>query len=116
MMQKLIFCAALAGLAAFAPVAPARAETTSPVTGFLNRTVAVDNVTSRYVVYVQREYDASRAWPVVLFLHGAGERGDDGLKQSQVGIGSAIRVHPERFPAIVVQPQCPTGERWAGKP
>lgn len=116
MIHRLLLCGVLLGLTPFAFAAPARAQERAPVTGFLNRTVAVDGTTYRYVVYVPRDYDASRAWPVVLFLHGAGERGDDGLKQSQVGIGSAIRVHPERFPAIVVQPQCPTGERWAGKP
>jgi predicted peptidase len=78
------------------------------VTGFLNRTTA----THRYVVYVPLEWTADRAWPVILFLHGAGERGDDGLKQSEIGLGRAIRLHPDRVPAIVVFPQLHPEERW----
>jgi len=76
-------------------------------TGFINKTVTLDGKTSRYVVYVPFEYDPGQAWPLILFLHGAGERGDDGMVQTEVGIGTAIRRHPERFPAIVVFPQCP---------
>jgi predicted peptidase len=53
---------------------------------------------------------------VILFLHGAGERGNDGLFQTAVGIGSAIRQHPKRFPALVVFPQSPTDSQWVGAP
>jgi predicted peptidase len=42
---------------------------------------------------------------VILALHGGGEYGDDGLRQTDGGIASAIRQHQERFPAIVVIPQ-----------
>ena len=84
----------------------------APETGFLNRTVAVDGTTYRYVVFVPIEWTSNKKWPVVLFLHGAGERGDDGLMQSQVGLGGAIRVHSDRFPAIVVMPQCRKNNWW----
>jgi predicted peptidase len=40
------------------------------------------------------------------FLHGAGERNDDGLQPTDVGIGTAIRSDRSRVPAIVVMPQC----------
>ena len=80
--------------------------------GFLNKSMVVDGVTRHYVVYVPREYTPDKAWPLVMFLHGAGERGDDGLKQSDVGIGRAIRFHPERFPCLVVMPQCPNDVWW----
>src|SRR5271166_6418633 len=56
-------------------------------TGFLDRTATVEGVTYRYQVYVPADYTADKKWPVVLFLHGAGERGDDGLAQTKVGIG-----------------------------
>jgi predicted peptidase len=49
-----------------------------------------------------------------LFLHGAGERGNDGLKQTQVGLARAIRLQPERWPAIAIFPQVPAGESWQG--
>ena len=48
---------------------------------------------------------AARRFPVVLFLHGAGERGDDGIVPAQVGLGPAILNRPGGIPAIVVFPQ-----------
>jgi predicted peptidase len=83
-----------------------------PETGFLNRTVFIGGKTYHYQVYVPAEWNKSKKWPVVLFLHGAGERGDDGLLQSQVGIATAIRLHRDRFPCIVVFPQCRRDAWW----
>jgi predicted peptidase len=81
-------------------------------TGFLNRTIRVKGVTYKYQVYVPAEWNKSRQWPVILFLHGSGESGDNGLTQTQVGIGGAIRLHPERVPALVVMPQCRRPGSW----
>lgn len=83
-------------------------------TGFLNRVYRQGNLTMPYVVYVPRDYDPSQKYPVILFLHGAGERGNDGIRQTQVGIGAAIRTYPERFPCLVVMPQCPADRWWRG--
>ncbi len=83
-------------------------------TGFLNRSVEHQGTDRLYQVYVPRQYSDSQKWPVILFLHGSGERGEDGLKQTQVGLGSAIRANPERWPAIAVFPQLPSGESWSG--
>jgi len=85
-------------------------------TGFLDRSIVHAGTRYPYQVYVPATYDASRSWPGVLFLHGAGERGDDGLLQTTVGIAAAIRRHPERYPAIVVMPQAPRDSFWAGPP
>jgi predicted peptidase len=84
------------------------------VTGFIDKTMTIDGSSHRYVVYIPRNYTPERKWPVLLFLHGSGERGSDGVKQSQVGIGTAIRLYPERYPAIVVMPQCAANQRWDG--
>lgn len=84
-------------------------------TGFLNRAVAVDGVSHRYQVYVPADYSRARRWPVILFLHGSGERGTDGLLQTEVGLGEGIRRHAGRWPAIVVFPQAPPDQRWHGK-
>ena len=81
-------------------------------TGFLNRSLKVGNVTYRYQVYVPPGWSKKQKWPVILFLHGAGERGDDGLIQTEVGIGTAIRRHADRVPAIVVFPQCLKNRWW----
>jgi predicted peptidase len=83
-------------------------------TGFLDRTVEVGGAAFRYQVYVPSQYTAATRWPVILFLHGAGERGGDGLLQTEVGLGSAVRRFPDRYPAIVVFPQAPRDSSWTG--
>lgn len=83
--------------------------------GMVSKTITVGDAERTYVVYVPPEYDASKEWPLVLFLHGAGERGDDGVDQSTVGIGPAIEANPDRFPCIVVMPQCPRNVMWTGR-
>ena len=81
-------------------------------TGFLDRTVTVGGENYRYQVYVPRDFDLKKKWPVILFLHGVGERGDDGLQQTDIGIGHAIRKSASEFPFIVVMPQCRKEKRW----
>ncbi|MGH9938258.1 MAG: prolyl oligopeptidase family serine peptidase [Blastocatellia bacterium] len=99
---------ALLGAIFFATASSARAAET----GFLDRTVKVGNETYRYQVYVPREWNKRHKWPVILFLHGAGERGDDGFVQTEVGLGSSVRRYVDRFPAIVVMPQCRKARWW----
>jgi predicted peptidase len=89
---------------------PAWAET-----GFLDRTIKVDGQDYAYQVYVPRKPIAG-AKPIILALHGAGERGSDGLFQTEVGLAGAIRRHPDRWPAIVVLPQAPLNQLWMGAP
>jgi predicted peptidase len=85
-------------------------------TGFLNRGVTVGGNTYRYQVFLPAGYTATERWPALLALHGAGERGSDGFRQTQVGIASAIRWSPEQFPCIVVLPQAPADSSWLGEP
>ena len=79
----------------------------TPQTGFLDRRVSVAGQPHHYQVFVPFTYTPSQRWPVILFLHGAGERGDDGLLPTQVGLGAAIRQNAARFPAVIVFPQLP---------
>ncbi|MBI2073031.1 MAG: dienelactone hydrolase family protein [Gemmatimonadetes bacterium] len=110
MLRVLVFLAAVAAM----PAAPIAAQ---PVqTGFLDRVITVAGQTYRYQVYVPARYSATEAWPVILFLHGAGERGSDGLLQTTVGLGPAIRRNATRYPAIVVFPQVPADSLWSGIP
>lgn len=51
---------------------------------------------------------------MILFLHGAGERGIDGRAPAQVGLAPALSRFPHRYPAHVVMPQCPVGHQWSG--
>jgi predicted peptidase len=85
-------------------------------TGFLDRTVTVSGRAYHYQVYVPADYASKPTWPAILFLHGAGERGDDGLLQTNVGLAPAIRQNPSRYPAIVVFPQVPRDSQWVGTP
>lgn len=81
-------------------------------TGFLDRAITIQSVQYKYQVFVPGDWTPHRQWPVILALHGAGERGDDGLLQTDVGIGTAIRTYRSAFEAIVVMPQCPKNLWW----
>lgn len=64
-------------------------------------------------LYVPADYSTSnRDYPLIVFLHGLGERGSDDLAQTRVGIYKAIAAHPERFPCLVLMPQCPLDRVW----
>jgi predicted peptidase len=105
----------LGGCMLFAGVQQAEGQTRTE-TGFLNRTVELKGQTFRYQVYVPADYAVSQRWPVILFLHGAGERGTDGLVQTQVGLAPAIRGNARRWPAIAIFPQVPPDSMWTGVP
>lgn len=66
-----------------------------------------------YRVLYPEKYDPSRQYPVILFLHGAGERGSDNEAQLIHG-GDLFASHATRsqYPAIVIAPQCPTDKSW----
>jgi len=85
-------------------------------TGFLDRSITLSGHAYHYQVYVPADYATKPSWPAILFLHGAGERGDDGLVQTNVGLAPAIRQNPSRYPAIVVFPQVPRDSQWVGTP
>ena len=66
----------------------------------------------RYAVYLPPGHSAGRPWPAALFLHGIGERGEDGVGPTRVGIGPALLVRPEIAPLVVVLPQCHPALDW----
>jgi len=69
--------------------------------------------TVRYLVYVPPAYTADHGeWPLVLFLHGAGERGTDLELVKKHGPPKLVGEGKE-FPFILVSPQCPDGEFWS---
>jgi dienelactone hydrolase len=49
---------------------------------------------------------------MILFLHGRGERGAEGMWQTQIGLPQAVRDHPDRWPFVIVLPQCPQESVW----
>jgi predicted peptidase len=94
----------------------ATAQAKKPETGFLDRSVTIQGTVYKFQVYVPEDWSTKKKWPMILFLHGAGERGDDGLVQTEVGMGRAIRSERSRFPAVVVMPQCRKEGWWPNAP
>jgi predicted peptidase len=92
----------------------AAAQGSDKETGFVNKIFKDGDKDIKYIVFVPKTYDGTKEFPVILFLHGAGESGTDGKKQAAVGLGKAIRNKKENFPFIVVFPQSQKGG-WGAK-
>lgn len=78
---------------------------------FQLKTFQDDLGTHKYSLFLPQGYHSRKKWPVVLFLHGAGERGKDGVRPTRVGLGAALQAHPERYPFIAVFPQAEDEEK-----
>lgn len=68
-------------------------------------------VEMNYLLYLPPEYDQQEKWPLLLFLHGGGERGDD-IEQVKFHGPPKLIAAGRQFPMIVVSPQCPKDQRW----
>ena len=70
--------------------------------------------TLNYRMLLPENFDVNKQYPVLFFLHGAGERGGDNEAQlihgSKLFLNSANR---KNFPAIIIFPQCPQDDYWA---
>lgn len=64
-----------------------------------------------YLLYLPKDHEARDAWPLLLFLHGAGERGSDLQLVKKHGPPKLIEAGRE-FPFVVVSPQCLSNEWW----
>lgn len=102
------------------PASPFRTDpwpgmTVGKGTGLLKRQFRAGNGdTLRYRILYPSDYDANKRYPLVLFLHGVGERGRDNERQLQVGgIGNLFMNDSARFPCIALFPQCPPDQYWA---
>ena len=78
----------------------------------LNRRVTT-TITGQYLLYLPADYtkQPKKKWPLVLFLHGAGERGDN-LELVKVHGPPKLIEQGQQFPFIVVAPQCPADAWW----
>ncbi|HJZ89477.1 MAG TPA: prolyl oligopeptidase family serine peptidase [Gemmataceae bacterium] len=57
--------------------------------------------------------EEGKKYPLVIFLHGAGERGSDNEKQLIHGVPHFVaKETQEKYPCFLVAPQCPAGQRW----
>ena len=68
---------------------------------------------TQYLSYVPKEYGAKdgKRWPLMLFLHGAGERGTDVQRVAIHGPPKLVKQGRE-FQFVIIAPQCPEGDRW----
>ncbi len=64
-----------------------------------------------YLLYLPPGYEDQDAWPLILFLHGAGERGDD-LEKVKIHGPPKLISEGQEFEFIVVSPQCAAEKRW----
>lgn len=66
-----------------------------------------------YRVLYPLDYDSSKQYPLILFLHGAGERGTDNEAQLVHGGDMfASYLNQQKYPAIIIAPQCPPAPDW----
>lgn len=68
-------------------------------------------VTINYLLYLPTDFEKKDSWPLVLFLHGAGERGDD-LEKVKVHGPPKLIEEGKSFPFVVISPQCREGRTW----
>jgi predicted peptidase len=93
-------------------------STPKPQTGQMSKEFEIKKTGKiQYLLFLPAKYHAQpeRRWPLILFLHGAGERGTDIWKVATHGPPRNVRQEPD-FPFIVVSPQCPEDEVWSNGP
>lgn len=67
----------------------------------------------RYRYFLPSGYDATREYPLVLFLHGSGQSGTDNVQQVSSNISNLIDKTESAYPAVLVAPQLPTASGWS---
>jgi len=66
----------------------------------------------KYLVYVPASYDSSRKWPLVVYLHGSGSRGDDLARIAREG-PPRLAAEGRHLPYVLASPQCRAKMSWA---
>ena len=104
----------LLAFASYSDEAP-KAAPPDPASAYEARTFsAPDGGTLGYRLLKPQNYDSTKKYPLVLVLHGSGERGVD--NEAQLKYGAALFLKPavrEKFACFVVMPQCPPDQKWA---
>jgi poly(3-hydroxybutyrate) depolymerase/lysophospholipase L1-like esterase len=100
--------------ALYADEAP-KAVPPNPAAVYEARTfTAPDGGTLGYRLLKPENYDSAKKYPLVLVLHGSGERGQDNQAQLKYGADLFLKSEKrEKFACFVVMPQCPSNQKWA---
>lgn len=78
-----------------------------------SRSVKVGPDSYNYQVYVSSRLQGERSLPVIVFLHGIGQRGTGGFVPAEGAAGALVRHYLGQVPAIVLLPQCLPGKYWS---
>ena len=88
-------------------------ESSAKPVGFSSRElIDTDGSRHKFIVFVPYQLAPDERPPMILYLNGFGENGDDGLMQIFENFGQPLWEMKRRFPFVVVAPQCPQGENW----
>ncbi len=77
------------------------------------RTVQVNADNFNYQIYVPPEIQSEQNLPLIIFLHGIGQRGSGGFVPTEGTGGMLVRHYFGQVPAIVLLPQCRLGSYWS---
>lgn len=92
---------------------PAPAAVLESKSGLLTRTVTVNKTSYNYQVYVPQKLAGQKNLPVLLLLHGIGQRGAGGFIPASGARGALVQSYLERVPGIVLLPQCRENRFWS---
>jgi predicted peptidase len=106
-MRFLLLSLLAGGLISFLSPAEARGQGS----GLLSRNVNVGNSSYGYQIYIPAKLAGKEKLPVILFLHGIGQRGEGGFIKGASAM--LARQYLEKLPAIVLLPQCAKGRYWS---
>ncbi len=76
-----------------------------PETGFVSKVFKDEAGEAKYALFVPHGYQKDKAYPLIVFLHGSGETGTDGIKQTLVGLPKHIKANEKTFEFLVLMPQ-----------
>ena len=66
----------------------------------------------KYAQYLPKDFNETKKYPLMIFLHGAGESGDDLDVACRHGYMKYVREENAEYPFICIAPQCPKGKYW----
>jgi len=84
---------------------------------FVKHTYESDGYSLPYLLYIPKSYDCGEMYPLMVFLHGAGERGNDNQAQLTHGLQDMFNDPASPvYDCIIIAPQCPTNSQWVLTP
>jgi predicted peptidase len=99
----------MGGVSAFTSPAAVNGQTS----GLLTRTVKLGNESYSYQLYIPARLAGQGKLPVILFLHGIGQRGEGGFVPNKGAAATLTQGYLEQVPAIILLPQCRRDRYWS---